>query len=1036
MDAEVPRLMGVSKAILENVIFCHQEEANWPLAEPSALKKKFDDIFEASKFTKALDHIKSIRKDQNASLKVDQERLTHLKNDRDKATKLREFITEERKKLLSKENAAGCLEEEVKRLTRENQEFYKKATSFTAIFEKAQSLQNQKEMYEGNQQSLKRSIKLLTDSDEDLEQQLANFERHTQELSQRQESKQRLRDRSVHNLQSLRARQTNDTSNLGMRRADRKTYDENVNRRMEMIALHAKSLEIQGYSASQLDESAVESFLDLLKSTIESLSHQSEKIKLNGRKVEVQLNDQLNSLKTQRSTCLQLISDRTRQLNSTQSTIRSFESEMDSYSSADIDVKNLEQEIAETMQTITRARDQFAAENYDQRLRDMSLKLRVMESERESWGKEYSELMRQGDNRVKLDLVREKIKGLETQLSGLVEANQTKMKDLVGVEFKSGDVRAKMEAAQKMNQATINEQEQEVQDMKAQSVRTTSELQGLHRTIDDIQRDHATISQSVKEAIEEPGYTSIEQAVTFIKKDVAEKEKANNYMAGQAEFFEKLLNTEERQERGKKKCMGCNRKFANDSELADFRAHAKKRIEQSKTNEHRLQMEQELKELREQQTLFQDLASKWSEVERKRQQQVPELETKVEAAEESIAKLAADLEDYDARLQKARQNTRDLESLERVCQDIARYTSEANSARQDAQDLERALASMGSTKTPEEVQGAMQDLDRRIKMEREQEYKLKADRDHANERVRQRETELERHRVALAEAKIRQAKRQESERKLHDLNEAAAKYRQDIQASEKENTSLDGPIRSAQEKLATHIETYTQEHSQVTTKYDKMRIAKNELDGVTRSILSYEHAGGDVKLREAEQAVEAIKHQISDAENEMETIQQDIATIAQQASESDNRRATINSNLRFREAERMIAKLEDEINQIDIDAAAKAKRDFESRYERMEAERTDKHAKHQQLVGEISQIKENLQRQSRQLASEYKNIQDDYNECLVKFKTGQMASADLDKYGKALDNAIMQYHSLKMQEVNDCLQELWHEVYTGTGGFC
>lgn len=34
MDIEVPRLMGVSTAILDNVIFCHQEESNWPLAEP------------------------------------------------------------------------------------------------------------------------------------------------------------------------------------------------------------------------------------------------------------------------------------------------------------------------------------------------------------------------------------------------------------------------------------------------------------------------------------------------------------------------------------------------------------------------------------------------------------------------------------------------------------------------------------------------------------------------------------------------------------------------------------------------------------------------------------------------------------------------------------------------------------------------------------------------------------------------------------------------------------------------------------------
>ena len=46
LDEEVPKQLGVSKAILENVIFCHQEESNWPLSEPAALKKKFDDIFE------------------------------------------------------------------------------------------------------------------------------------------------------------------------------------------------------------------------------------------------------------------------------------------------------------------------------------------------------------------------------------------------------------------------------------------------------------------------------------------------------------------------------------------------------------------------------------------------------------------------------------------------------------------------------------------------------------------------------------------------------------------------------------------------------------------------------------------------------------------------------------------------------------------------------------------------------------------------------------------------------------------------------
>lgn len=50
LDSEIPNLLGVSKAVLENVIFCHQEDSYWPLAEASVLKKKFDDIFEATKY--------------------------------------------------------------------------------------------------------------------------------------------------------------------------------------------------------------------------------------------------------------------------------------------------------------------------------------------------------------------------------------------------------------------------------------------------------------------------------------------------------------------------------------------------------------------------------------------------------------------------------------------------------------------------------------------------------------------------------------------------------------------------------------------------------------------------------------------------------------------------------------------------------------------------------------------------------------------------------------------------------------------------
>jgi DNA repair protein RAD50 len=51
----------------------------------------------------------------------------------------------------------------------------------------------------------------------------------------------------------------------------------------------------------------------------------------------------------------------------------------------------------------------------------------------------------------------------------------------------------------------------------------------------------------------------------------------------------------------------------------------------------------------------------------------------------------------------------------------------------------------------------------------------------------------------------------------------------------------------------------------------------------------------------------------------------------------------------------------------------------------------------------------------------------------VDEKTVEIANQDLDKYAKALDQAIMKYHSHKMAEINDTIQTLWQKTYQGTG---
>jgi DNA repair protein RAD50 len=88
LDIQIPLSLGVSKAVLENVIFCHQEDSFWPLSEPGPLKKKFDDIFENTRYTKALNELKDLKKDQDREIKADTTTLEFMKADKERADRV------------------------------------------------------------------------------------------------------------------------------------------------------------------------------------------------------------------------------------------------------------------------------------------------------------------------------------------------------------------------------------------------------------------------------------------------------------------------------------------------------------------------------------------------------------------------------------------------------------------------------------------------------------------------------------------------------------------------------------------------------------------------------------------------------------------------------------------------------------------------------------------------------------------------------------------------------------------------------------
>lgn len=111
LDRQIPALMGVSKPILEHVVFCHQEDSSWPLQEGAVLKKRFDDIFDSTRYAKALEAIKASRKEYAATVKDLKAELEGLKSHKHAASGFMEELQDCKDKIADfEEEIARCEE--------------------------------------------------------------------------------------------------------------------------------------------------------------------------------------------------------------------------------------------------------------------------------------------------------------------------------------------------------------------------------------------------------------------------------------------------------------------------------------------------------------------------------------------------------------------------------------------------------------------------------------------------------------------------------------------------------------------------------------------------------------------------------------------------------------------------------------------------------------------------------------------------------------------------------------------------------------
>ncbi|KAI3385672.1 hypothetical protein SNEBB_010606 [Seison nebaliae] len=102
MNKEIPLSLGVSKALLKYVIFCHQEDSNWPLSEGKLLKTRLDEIFDSKGYMDALDELRKQKKKYKEEMTVKKIELNSIEQNCVKAKNLHETILSKKKIITEK----------------------------------------------------------------------------------------------------------------------------------------------------------------------------------------------------------------------------------------------------------------------------------------------------------------------------------------------------------------------------------------------------------------------------------------------------------------------------------------------------------------------------------------------------------------------------------------------------------------------------------------------------------------------------------------------------------------------------------------------------------------------------------------------------------------------------------------------------------------------------------------------------------------------------------------------------------------------
>lgn len=1083
LNKEIPSMMGVSSAILENVIFCHQEDSNWPMMEGATLKQKFDDVFESTRYAKALEAFLKTKKtysDKAKNLKGELMELgAHLQASKDTEKELdacKDNQEKNEEELNQIKDRLSLNEERIRNSRDTVQRLQSGALVVAELTRKIEDMTRQVAEKE------KRLETVYNDDDAELKRRIENFDVEMKSREEEMRKLQREIDKSNQEIASL--RETIDELNVSrgigesldsQRKETLKDLQQHVNATARKHSLTAPSIASSGGLASTRE------FVLSLKRKKDSLQSESEaalsqiRNKVGSYETEfIAVNSKAHQVEAE-------IENKKRELDATRTESERKRVELSSLASARVNVEQAERELEDARREYneTNASAQDAMNNCKAKLDECKKEIADIT---EAYARDADLLRDLSKNRSEfahLDAYEKQLNTEKVQLgvesSSLVQSNR----DL----FPSGPIEPQspddLDPLIATLSSTINSDKRELNMSKEALMSATSESAATEALLSQKKDLLASVNVKLKELRQsnEPNIAeivrctnevrlhvegdleldvaSVIDSIPELKNKITEVQKCLSLLTAYVSCSNGVQKRIQKIEQKvpNDSCMCCGRKIDSEEVREKYNKVrgriyniASPRNDAFKTQMNGEEYEKLLDDYRVQVEKFDES--------QKMMAQVPSLLQTVEESKEVIEELEAKKSTLADVIKRNKDRIAALEGslpkLERVAKELSQLSSTWKSHIEKMKDFQEKKRRQSQSMSFYDCGGrsleAIEEEQAR-RNERKDELQAKKDRLLAEEsrflqkhsQIKIRLAEKERlHTEALQRGnRYSEVEKQQKDllskiENLEDRKRSLLLEREEMarQKGDRENLLNDAKADLKQSTDAAH-----EKIAGISADIDNLGRLIENLEGITARC-------DKTNLTMISNNLENAQVTIAQKEEIIKTNAPKITALNSDLSSRSKFKRIVEDNMELREMKKEVEKLRIKLKELQDapgigsrlaggsaeEQLQRAQRDLQ----KYEHDRSKLTSERDRLIGHM----EIYEKQATDLMNKlktpvYKNVEERYRVKSIEYETTLMAVADVTTYYEALDSALQNFHTLKIKEINKIIRELWMLIYKG-----